>query len=96
MIAIAVYDTEKVASFLQSIRAPYQAEIAAAKSIGQKSDLVCHDCLNNSVFNRPEAASGVEVFYQPPRFGRKNVRGQHSGWACWQIKPVKTLSAKSN
>jgi hypothetical protein len=92
MITIAVYDTEKIAPFLQRIKTPYETTIMAASKSGAESGISCYDCLNNAAFNYTGAANGVEVFYQPPRFGRKNAQRRHSGWTCWQIKPEKAFA----
>jgi hypothetical protein len=41
-----------------------------------------HDCAEDPGFDSVSAASGVEVFYQPPRFGVLKSKPRHSGWEC--------------
>jgi hypothetical protein len=41
-----------------------------------------HDCAEDPGFDSVSAASGVEVFYQPPRFGVLKNKLRHSGWEC--------------
>lgn len=82
-ITLAVYDIERIAPFLQEMqsRQPVQSQNSR-----QPVNVEYCDCLDRSSSAAAEIPSaGVEVYYQPPRFGRLKNKTKHSGWTCWEV-----------
>lgn len=81
-ITLAVYDVEKIAPFLQTVqsRQPVQSQNSS-----QPEPVEYCDCLDRPSATAEIPSAGVEVYYQPPRFGRLKNKTTHSGWACWKI-----------
>lgn len=85
-IALAVYDTDKLAPLLQEAlgRRPVGLARQSQNSPQPAPPKYC-DCLDISSAAAEMPSSGVEVYYQPPRFGRLKNKTKHSGWACWEV-----------
>lgn len=81
-IALAVYDVESIAPFLQEVqsRQPVQSQNSR-----QPVNVEYCDCLDRPSATPEIPSAGVEVYYQPPRFGRLKNKTKHSGWACWEV-----------
>jgi hypothetical protein len=85
-IALAVYDTDKLAPFLQAAQGGQPVGWARqSQNSSQPVTVKYCDCVE-----RPSAATeipstGVEVYYQPPRFGRLKNKTKHSGWTCREL-----------
>ena len=85
-ITLAVYDIERVAPFLNEMQ-----KLQPAGQWGQSQN--CHppvpveycDCVDGPFATAEMPSTGVEVYYQPPRFGRLKNKTKHSGWACWEV-----------
>ena len=81
-ITLAVYDIEKIAPFLHTVqtRQPVQSQNSP-----QPVPVEYCDCLDGPSATAELPSAGVEVYYQPPRFGRLKNKTKHSGWACWEV-----------
>lgn len=83
-ITLTVYDIERIAPFLQEVL-DRQRVVRENQAQGSPQPVTVeyYDCFEES----PEIpAVGVEVYYQPPRFGRLKNKTKHSGWTCWEIR----------
>ena len=85
-ITLTVYDIERIAPFLQEVqgRQPVGRE-SQTQNYSQPVTVEYSDCLEGSFETSEIPAAGVEVYYQPPRFGRLKNKTKHSGWACWEV-----------
>lgn len=84
-IALAVYDVESITPFLQKMqsRQPVGLTNQSPNSPQPMPAAYC-DCLDGSSVAAEIPSAGVEVYYQPARFGRLKNKTKHSGWACWE------------
>lgn len=88
MITVTLYDIDKVKKFADGfnfIRAAagvpqqqqeYQEETGSVRYSG------CIDCLQETSFNTRAARQGIDLFYNPPQFGKYKGKLSHSGWGC--------------
>lgn len=84
-IALAVYDTDKLAPFLQEAQGRLLVGLARqSPNSPQPATLKYCDCWEVPSAAAEIPSTGVEVYYQPPRFGRLKNKTKHSGWACWE------------
>lgn len=85
-IALAVYDIERIAPVLQKTQ---DRRLSLLPPPSQNSHrpvpMEYYDCAEGSSADADIPSAGVEVYYQPPRFGRLKNKSHHSGWACWQV-----------
>jgi len=89
-ITVAVYDVERVQGFLHTVEGAYDHTLTTLKE--QSPGFFEHyDCAEDTAYALPNMSEGVDVFYQPPRFGRLRHKENHSGWECWKL-PKKSLS----
>jgi len=87
-ITLTIYDIEKIAPFLQEMqgRLPLGREDQTQNSPQSVTVEYC-DCFEGPFATLEIPATGVEVYYQPPRFGRLKNKTKHSGWTCWESHP---------
>lgn len=85
-IALTVYDSEKLAPFLQELQSRHPTALARETSNSPPSVPVKYcDCWDTPSAAAEIPSAGVEVYYQPPRFGRLKYKTKHSGWACLEV-----------
>lgn len=79
-VTVAVYDVA-----LSSVYANVVAEqyINAAGSASEH-----YDCAENPSFVRSGMDAGVKVHFRPARFGRNQLKAEHSGWQCFGQPPA--------
>jgi hypothetical protein len=83
VVSIALYDTDKVSPYLESIEDEYKDRAHAL----EEDDLVpldFYDCQDDPIFSRECIGEGVFILYRPPLFGRNKSKSSHSGWECWR------------
>ncbi len=83
VVSIALYDTEKVSPYLESIEEEYEDRLHALEEDGVVP-LDFYDCRDDPVFSRKYIGEGVFILYRPPLFGRNKSKSSHSGWECWR------------
>lgn len=82
-IALAVYDVERIAPFLEKVQSRQAAGLTSqSPNSPQPAKVEYCDCLDKPSAAAEIPSAGVEVYYQPPRFGRLKNKTKHSGWAC--------------
>lgn len=88
MITIALYDADRVKDFLNSYiyakaadRSP-QDETGSGRETTIPDDAGCIDCSRESFFDTKAAKQGIDLFYNPPQFGKYKGKLTHSGWGC--------------
>lgn len=87
-IALAVYDSEKLAPFLQKLQSQQPVGLTRQSSNSLQTMPVKYcDCLDTPSAAAEIPSAGVEVYYQPPHFGRLKNKTKHSGWSCWDVTP---------
>jgi hypothetical protein len=86
MITVALYDTEKVKPYLESIHEEYLSPLETNRRTGEEPSVEFYDCFDNPNLRGEYADVGIDIFYQAPRFGRKKNRATHSGWECMRLK----------
>jgi hypothetical protein len=85
-ITLTIYDIDRIAPFLQEVRARQPAgRKNQTQSSPQPVTVEYCDCFEEPFATLEIPATGVEVYYQPPRFGRLKNKTKHSGWTCWEI-----------
>lgn len=72
-ITVGVYKADSLQAFL----APYAAPPAKPKARG-----AWRDCAENPAFDARQAARGVKLWYEPPKFGPLKDRTTRSAWQC--------------
>lgn len=84
-ITLAIYDVESIAPFLEKVqnRQPVGLALQSPNSHQPVPVAYC-DCLDRPPMAAEIPSAGVEVYYQPARFGRLKNKTHHSGWACWE------------
>jgi hypothetical protein len=85
MITIALYDTEKVKPYLDSIHEVYLSPFESAE-MGTEPAVEFYDCFDSTDLRGENADMGIDIFYQAPRFGREKNKDAHSGWECMRLK----------
>lgn len=81
MITVSLYDVEKLTPFLKSFTGGIAGNIKAEGK--DYSDYTgCIDCAQNKTFDLTEATDGIDLFYNPPQFGKYKNKLSHSGWGC--------------
>ncbi|MGE5431029.1 MAG: clostripain-related cysteine peptidase [Syntrophomonadaceae bacterium] len=87
MITIALYDAEKVKKFLtgyETARAsntePGDVTGSARENFSENAG--CVDCSKEKSFDTKAAKQGIDLFYNPPQFGKYKDKLTHSGWGC--------------
>jgi hypothetical protein len=84
-IALAVYDVERIAPFLEKVQSRQAVGIASqSPNSPQPVKVEYCDCLDKPFTAAEIPSAGVEVYYQPPHFGRLKNKTKHSGWSCWE------------
>ena len=85
-VSIAVYDVNRVQDYLHSVQTVYDQTLSTLKGETQASmGAVEHcDCAELPAYASPIMSDGVDIFYQPARFGRSKHKQNHSGWECWR------------
>ncbi len=84
-VSVAVYDVDRVQSFLRSVETVYDRTLTELKGMAQATAGVGHcDCADLPLYVRPAMSEGIELFYRPARFGRSKYKQEHSGWECWR------------
>lgn len=82
-VTVAVYNVESVREYLNSVGSVYDHTLITLK--GQPPGSIEHcDCAEEPAFILPGMSEGVDIFYQPARFGRSKYKMNHSGWECWR------------
>ncbi len=81
-IALAVYDIESIAPFLPELQGRQPVRF---QNSHQPVTVKYCDCLDSPSAAAEIPSVGVEVYYQPPRFGRLKNKTKHSGWTCWEV-----------
>jgi hypothetical protein len=84
-VSLAVYDVDRVQNYVCLVQRSYAHTVsvlekdtrASAASFGHG------DCADNPEYVLPSMNDGVDVFFQPARFGRSTHKQKHSGWVCW-------------
>jgi hypothetical protein len=83
VVSIALYDTDKVSAYLESIEEEYENRLHALEEDGVVP-LDFFDCQDDRAFSREHVGDGVFILYRPPLFGRNKSKSSHSGWECWR------------
>jgi len=83
-ITVAVYDVDRVQSFLNSVDSVYDHTLTTLKDKPSKSIEHC-DCADDSAYLQPMMSDGIDVFFRPARFGRSKHKQDHSGWECLRL-----------
>ena len=89
-ITVAAYDVARTMPFLNHVSARYDSTLAAITTSQRDSAILpshC-DCASQPAYVTPAMHDGVEIFYQPARFGRGQRVRTHSGWECWELPPL--------
>ncbi|GEM_PF-226621 len=76
-IALALYDTEKTAAYLEAHRNAW-----VTSGVPRQSAESFPDCAGNPAFGDGGNGAGATVWYRPPRFGADKARVFRSGWEC--------------
>ena len=83
-ITVAVYDVDRVQTFLNSVNSVYDLTLTTLKDKPSKSIEHC-DCSEDSAYLQPAISDGIEVFFRPAKFGRSKQKQVHSGWECLRL-----------
>jgi len=83
-VSVAVYDVDRVQEFVRSVDSVYERSLSAWKGETYTSSATKEhcDCADLPAYLLSTMNQGVEVFYQPARFGRSKDKQSHSGWEC--------------
>lgn len=85
-ITLAVYDVERIAPFLEKVQSRQPVGLALqSQNSHQPVPVEYCDCLDRPSVAAEIPSAGVEVYYQPPHFGRLKNKTKHSGWSCWEV-----------
>jgi len=85
-VSVVVYDVKRVQNFVNSVQKDYNQTLNSLKGLTQ-ADLAAieHcDCADIPAYRISTINDGVDVLYQPARFGRSKNKQSHSGWECWK------------
>ncbi|MEO8399067.1 MAG: hypothetical protein ABI550_04530 [Ignavibacteriaceae bacterium] len=85
IITISLYDTKEVSSFLNQVYNDYDEVLNTIKNSPNYYEAELCDCNSNSIPDNADLNSGVNIFYQPPKFGKEKNKLFHSGWECWKF-----------
>ncbi len=85
MISVAVYNIKKIAPLLSEIYPKYSKALASLQAKGDDNFWKGCDCVDDSVYDFKLPENGVNVFYQPPLFGKEKNKTYNSGWGCWDL-----------
>jgi hypothetical protein len=85
-ITVVLYDIEKISLFLGKAEERYRSLLKGLSSPDAPGKPEPFDCAEDPVFRDMKMAEGVEIFYSPPRFGKKREKRSHSGWECWRAR----------
>ncbi len=81
-VSVTVYDVNRVQAYVDTVHAAYSR--ALNSSGDRKNAVIDHcDCAEIPEFYRETMSDGVDVYYQPARFGRSKNAAKHSGWECF-------------
>jgi hypothetical protein len=83
-VTVAVYDVDRVREYLRVVDKIYARSLTALREQAPGSLEHC-DCAELPEYTLPGMSTGVDVFFQPARFGRAKHNQSHSGWECWKI-----------
>jgi hypothetical protein len=91
-ITVATYDLEATAPFARSFSKLYSktyakadARTALSSPLGDNPGINgggWRDCATGHSFNATQAARGVKLRYQAPRFGAAKIATNRSAWQC--------------
>jgi len=93
-VTVAVYDVDFVRGYVNAVESVYDHDLNSFKGEAPASLEHC-DCADNPAYMLPGMNEGVEVFYQPPRFGRSKHKNTHSGWECWRVRELRAAVSHS-
>lgn len=89
MITIAIYDADRVKDFLNMYKYAKAAERNIQDETGSTPRITpaldaagCIDCSREASFDSKAAKQGIDLFYNPPQFGKYKGKLTHSGWGC--------------
>ncbi|MEX2117288.1 MAG: hypothetical protein WEB37_10390 [Bacteroidota bacterium] len=87
-VSVAVYDSDRVLEFIDSVRKDYDQKLTALNGEMQafRDAMERCDCAELPPFVLPMMNRGVDVLYRSARFGRSAQKQSHSGWECWKGK----------
>ena len=86
VITVALYDTEKVTAYLDSIGERYRAILNEISSPSFRGRFRFSDCAEDLRFLSYGMSEGVDIFYRPPLFGKESEKNTHSGWECLRLR----------
>jgi hypothetical protein len=82
-VTVALYDVDLVQGYMHTVDSVYDHDLTILKDEATANLEHC-DCAENPSYMLPGMSEGVDVLYQPPRFGRTKHKQDHSGWECWR------------
>ncbi len=82
-VTVALYNVDLVQGYVRTVDSVYDHDLTILKDEASANLEHC-DCAENPSYMLPGMSEGVDVFYQPPRFGRTKHKQDHSGWECWR------------
>ena len=85
-VSVAVYDTDRVQEFIDSVGNVYDRTLAAPKGEASRVPAERCDCADLPQYALSTMSRGVDVLFRPARFGRSAQKQEHSGWECWEEK----------
>lgn len=85
-VSVAVFDAERVQSFVNSVQKDYNQTLNSLKGLTQADLAVIEhcDCADVPAYQISTIKDGVDVLYRSARFGRSKNKQSHSGWECWK------------